>query len=210
MAMTWTTLTGAKTVAGSIKNWVNYEKVDSETILDEAQATIFQFLRIREMRASTTLTISVGDSTKALPTGFLDPIDLRSKNMMREIEIRDEATLNARRVYDTDWVLESGFPAIYAIFDELMQFEYKFEEADELPFVYFKRPTLLSVSNTTNFLTDRFPHLLRTACMMQAADMAKDDTEYAKLSTRLVALIEKTNVESDLSYRGMRMSIEGP
>src|SRR5438309_36597 len=42
MTMTYATLTGAKTVPGSIMSWVNYAKLDIEQVLEEAQAVIFQ------------------------------------------------------------------------------------------------------------------------------------------------------------------------
>jgi hypothetical protein len=48
----------------------------------------------------------------------------------------------------------------------------------------------------------RFPHLLRTACQAQAYDFMNNEARYNRAMSRLAALIEKTNEESDLSYRG--------
>ena len=52
MAMSYTTLIGAKGVSGSIMNWVSYTKLDVATVVDEAQSLLFQLLRVRESRAS--------------------------------------------------------------------------------------------------------------------------------------------------------------
>jgi hypothetical protein len=50
----YSTLVADKTVAGSIKRWVNYGQIDSETVLTEAQALIYSMLRAREMRQAST------------------------------------------------------------------------------------------------------------------------------------------------------------
>lgn len=101
MAMTWTSLVASKGTAGSLMNWVNYSKLDAETVVDEAQSLLFQTLRVREMRTEWTFGMAVGQSEIALPSRFLDPIgqllDLTSGvrfSHMTEIEV------SAIRTYD--------------------------------------------------------------------------------------------------------------
>ena len=47
MAITWTVLTGSKDTEGSIANWVNRSDLPTTNILLEAEAWIYQHLRIR-------------------------------------------------------------------------------------------------------------------------------------------------------------------
>lgn len=208
MAMTFSTLTAAKTAAGSIKRWVNNSELDAEQIVDEAQSLIYQTLRVREMRTEfSDLALAAGDFYKALPAGFLDPIHLQDKTNQIDLKLRDEAGLMKRRIYE-DGVLISSIPMRYAIFQERLQFECKYEDATTLTLIGYKTPTLLGSGNLTNFLTDRYPHLLRVACLAQAYDFMSNDTKYQRNLTMLSALIEKTNAESDLSYRGYSAEVE--
>lgn len=203
MAMNYTTLVGAKTVAGSIKNDVSYDKINPDVILTEAQALIYQMLRVREMRALASFSVAVGDSTHALPTGFLDPIGrLRDTSNYRYTQVTEDE-LVARRVYDSTGTLYSGQPSYWTVLGELIQFDMKFDTVRALVMPYYQSPAVLvGTTNETNFLTTRFPHILRTACKVQAylfmKDFAASQAELALLSP----MIERCNVEADFSYRG--------
>lgn len=197
--MNYLDLTGAKTRPGSIHNFVNYRKVPVEVVLDEAQALIYSRLRVREMRASATITLDAAASSVALPTGFLEAIAMRDREGWDVIPDRfiDEPGLLRRLAY-TDDVLETGVPMHVAIFDESFQFECKAEEARKYDLAYYKTPTLLGTSNNTNFLTSRYPHLLRVACLAGAASYMKDDNEEVKQLAKLTQLCDAANAESDL------------
>lgn len=206
--MTFTTLTAAKTAAGSIKRWVNNSELDVEQVLEEAQALIYQTLRVREMRTDfSDLILAAGDSSRALPDGFLDPIHLKDVTNNVDLSLRDEAALKKRRIYDNGSLIES-IPYRYAIFGEKFQFECAYESTATLALIGYKSPEKLSADNSSNFLTDRYPHLLRVACLTQAYDFMSNDTKYQHNLTMLSALIEKTNAESDLSYRGLEVEVE--
>lgn len=199
--MNYATLIADKDTAGSIKSWVNHALLDVVTIVEEAEALVAQTLRVREMRASTTLAMSIGDSTKALPTGFQDPLSLRDITNEITLDLRDPKTIEEMRGYDSA-VLSTGTPENYAIFDEALQFDYSYDAAATLRLVYFKKWTALASTNT-NFLTDRYPHLLRTACLAQAFSFRDNDARQQIELAKLAAYISKTNAESDLSMRGL-------
>jgi hypothetical protein len=197
--MSYTTLTGAKTVAGSIHNFANYRKVPAEVVLEEAQALIYSRLRVREMRDTAVITLSAAASTAALPTGFLEAIAMRDRDGWDVIPDRhvDERGLLRRRIYEDD-VLQDGVPTHVAIFGELFQFDCAADEERKFDLVYFKTPTALSASNATNFLTRRYPHIVRIGCLAGAASYMKDDSEEAKQLTKLQVLCDEANAESDL------------
>jgi hypothetical protein len=208
MAMTYTTLIADKTTAGSIKRWVNYSQLDVEQVLVEAQALIYQTLRVREMRYEfDNLALASGDFYAALPSGFLDPIALQDITNNIELQLRPEANIVRARSYDSGSLIES-IPQRYAIYDEKLQFECAYDSAATLNLVGFKKPDDLSESNSTNFLTNRYPHLLRVACLAQAYDFMSNQTKYQNNLTMLSALIDKTNAESDLSYRDVGIEVE--
>jgi hypothetical protein len=106
--------------------------------------------------------------------------------------------------------LVSGQPNWYAIWDEAIHFDQAFFQQSLCKLGYYKSPPLLSSSNLTNFLTNRYPQLLRTACMAAAADFMKDDVEYQKSMARLQALVERVNIENEMYLRGMELDTITP
>lgn len=97
-----------------------------------------------------------------------------------------------------DGMLESGTPSHVAVFDELFQFDCKADEAQKYDLVFYKTPTLLGASNTTNFLTRRYPHLIRIGCQAGAASFSKDKQEKDDRTAELLALCMAANAESDM------------
>ena len=74
--------------------------------------------------------------------------------------------------------LQQGIPFYWAIWDETIHFNFAFNQAMNCQMQYFRSLPLLSATNLTNFLTSRYPQLMRTACVTQAADFMKDDAEW--------------------------------
>jgi hypothetical protein len=107
--MTYTNLVATKGTAGSIANWVNYQKLEAvlPTILEEAQALLYSLLRVREMQTTMTFKLGVGSTYYALPTRFQDPIgDLRCVNQNFEVIHKIPSTVRQGRSFST----ESGGP----------------------------------------------------------------------------------------------------
>ncbi len=205
MSTSYTTLVAAKTVAGSIKRSVNYAEIDVETVLEEAQTLIYGSLRVREMRSMWSPAMAVGDSSKALPSDFLDPAGKLRDTRTFCYRQRSSDHLMSARVYTSAGALESGQPTFWAIFDEAINFDIKFDanSAGTLSLPYFKRPALLaSGTNETNFLTTRYPHLLRQACRIQCHAFMKNWTGYSAELPLLTSFIQSANGEADLTYGG--------
>jgi hypothetical protein len=297
MAMTYTTLVGTKTDAGSIMNWSNYTKLDAATVLDEAQSLLYSVLRVREMRTEWVFGMVVGQSEIPLPARFLDPIGkLYDITNSYPYDHRIETDIQAYRSYDTslggtlganpfttasglttvtvhsvahtltqgstftaagatatggltlngtwpvtsitdadNFVIDtvdtaatstatgggsavtftanqliSGSPSIWTIFDEKVKFDVAFETAAQFKQLYYRAPTLLSSTNTSNWLTNRYPKLMRVACLAAAAEYMKDTEEYQKQIQALNALAHSVAVENDMGYRGMEFGTDTP
>lgn len=106
--------------------------------------------------------------------------------------------------------IQQGTPCGWAIWDEAINFDQAISQDVTASLNYFRSLPLLSSSNTSNFLTNRYPQVLRTACQTAAADFMKDDTEYQKGGARLMTLIQAINVENDGVYRGIEIDAENP
>jgi hypothetical protein len=200
MPLNYLDLIGPKTTAGSLLNFVNYRKVPVEVVVEEAQALIFQRLRVREMKSDLTLvTLPAGQSSVALPAGFLEAITMRDREGMNMIPDRfvSDDELARHYVYEND-VLISSVPTRVAVFGEKLQFECRADSARKYDLVYYKTPELLSANNKTNFLTSRYPHILRTACQAGAANFMKDTEEFTARYAEMTGYCNDANAESDL------------
>ena len=98
-----------------------------------------------------------------------------------------------------------GTPLYFGIWDERIHFDQAAFQVTLCRLQFYQRPTLLSSTNNTNFLTDRYPKLLRIACLAAAAEFMKDDTEYQKYLTRLSSAVEAISNENDMHERGMEL-----
>jgi len=95
------------------------------------------------------------------------------------------------------WSIQSGGTIAEALF-----FDVAFAQGANCNLQYFQSLPMLSAANPANFLTNRYPHLLRKACTAHAWDFLRNDAEYQKDVAALSALIEQVNAESDLAFRG--------
>ena len=203
--MDWTTLTGSQSTAGSIRRLVNNPTIDVDAVLEDAQAEIYTRLRVREMRKETTLSLVQSDISVALPTRFLDPIAMRDRFGSDILQV-DEDALEAMRVKDDDGDWIEAEPSRYAIWAEAIQFDYAMDAARSFRFIYFEKPADLSVSNTTNFITTRYPHLMRAACEKYAYIFLKQPDAAAGADSRMTMALERIAQSDDLSRRGMILS----
>jgi hypothetical protein len=298
MAMTYTSLSAAKGVAGSLKNWVSYSLLDVTTIIDEAQALVYSALRCREMLTSMQFTMSVGGASFALPARFLDPIGrMRFTGFNLPVRHKDSSFVETNRNYtelsgtlgtnpfttvsgsnvvtvnltghgfSQDSIINTsgatifngviingtfqvtsivdannftiditvlgttpsaggagggsavayiidnlvqGMPVCWGIWDEAIHFDTAFTQVSLGRLQYYQSLPLLSVTNQSNFLTNRYPQLMRRACVAAAADFMKDDQEYQKDFTALQGIVQQINIENDMGMRGMELDTETP
>lgn len=203
--MNYTTLVGEKTEIGSIKSWINYDRIDPIEILTEAQAWIYQRLRVRQMQSSATVSIAEGASTASFPTGYLDPLHFGIPGFNHRLRLKDVEWFRTHLGFDEDAVLPEGLPTYWTDFDSLIQLNTVADQAYTAKMVFFKKPDALSSSNTTNWLTDRYPTLLRRACLMFAAEFRKEYDTYDRSEARALQSISEIKVESDNAMRGIEL-----
>lgn len=201
--MDYTTLTGDKSTSGSIKNWMNYSNLPVDEILAEVETEIIRNLRTREMRASATVTITSGSITAALPAGFIDPVRLIHRDTRIEIQAVPMDDIEETRNWSgTDSNYAEGMPTRFSVFNELLQFDMRADAEYVCTMLYYKRPDALSGSNPSNWITTRYPRLVRVACMKAAAEHMKNMEMKNSYEAEMLRMIAEVNQEADLSLTG--------
>lgn len=200
--MDYNTLVGSKSTEGSIKYWINHAELPASSVLTDAQAEIYARLRVREMLTQTTLAITVGMSAIDLPARFLDPESLQDQ-FLADIQLRSPMALSRMRWTDANGNFLSGPIGNYAIFAGKLQFDTSSNVNANFSLIYFEQPEPLSTSNTTNFLTDRYSHLLRAAILKHAYAFRKSWDEAERYAAELDRQFKTIEVNDDLAGRGL-------
>ena len=201
MAITFAVITGAKDTEGSIKNWLNDSTVPATNILIEAEAWIYERLRVREMLArSTSFQFDIATDSEALPSDFLDPVQYLPHNYGAPLPYYHEEAFRAPR--DEAGALFEGTPSRWTVIGTTAYVDVTCDANFAGVLMYYARPAALSSGNTTNFLTVRYPTLLRTVCTGLGFGFKKDEArKTSELQIAELALREamKTN---EMSRRG--------
>lgn len=203
MAIDFATITGAKTTAGSLKSWVNHDTIPVDNILTEAEAWIYQRLRTKEMQTSATGTIAIGADGFALPARFVAPLRLAIHDGVAFLPYVHEQLFE--ETLDVDGLLREGTPTKWAIIDDAVQFDAIADEEFDYTLYYYQALPALSVSNTTNFLTTRYPTLLRRVCMMFAYEFLKDFDAFEKQTVLAERALREAGVSDDQRRLGQEL-----
>lgn len=174
--MDYTILVADKTVEGSIKNWINWNIAPATTILTQAQAMVYSRLRVKEMlRYKQDGEILLNASSMTMPSDYIAIKKWKriGTNSGRIWVLDPDHWMNKRQRND-DGTMVAGTPQ-YAMIQGgsdpanpiTAHFDVKADQDYDWEMIYYGRPTPLGVSNTQNFLTDRYEWLLRSACLYQ-------------------------------------------
>lgn len=208
MPMTYTTLTGSKDTEGSIKYFVRHSEVPSDYILERAQDAIYQVLRVREMVTRTGGTIATDATTLAMPAGLLDPIALlRTGSYKGRITILDQEHFESRVGEDENAALYPGTPCFATYDATTFYFDAKADQDYPYRLWYMAKPTLLSVSNETNFLTVRYGNILEAMVKHYAFEHRNDDSKAANELEKAMGYIAKANEEYDMFRQSIQTEL---
>ena len=216
--MDYVALTGTKTTAGSIQQWLNHDGVPSATLLEEAEAWIYQRLRIRQMITSVagTLTTSVGSF--ATPARYKQPVFFHftaTSTTAKSIPVKKtlEYVLSNFQ-YDGDGNQTTGRPQVWAadaaniVFEKLSDKDYPYTL-----YYYQALPPLSTntaaggVSLTTNALTADYPKLVRATCMMLGYEFLKDEREKLYWMKVAEGEVDQADIDSDTELSGVDIAV---
>lgn len=206
----FSTLIAAKTTAGSLKDWLNNGTIPSEAIVTEAQAQIYRRLRVREMQTIGTATMGTGTEVVGLDAEMLQfyagRLTITGTHAAVAVLKRLE-DVEAQRFYNGSGVLESGKPSIFAIVGTAAHFPCIPDAGYVFRYPFYKTPAALSTATETNFLTQKFPTMLRAMCMAYAYEYLRNPSEYDRWLKIAEARIDQANAESDMSFGGLEMEL---
>lgn len=176
--MDYVTLCGDKSVAGSIGNWVNDSRIPSvaDALINEAMNNIF--MQLRHWRMQTPLlpqTFAQGADSVIVPDDFIEPALLvYTGNQKARMQLVTIEELSALITYDASGNRQAGQPLNFAMAGGILQLDLVTDKAYNWLMSYYQRPVALSSSNPTNWLTQLYPRLVRSAIMLAATEWMKD------------------------------------
>lgn len=182
--MDYVTLTGAKTVNGSIAQWVNHADAQNAaaTILEEAESFIYR--RLRHWRMITEATgVMVANQDYLLISAFTNYLEdkvLRFNGIVNNMVYSDRILrktieqVKAAYGYDSSGARVAQTPTIFYNNGTQLKFDSPPDLAYPYELAFYQQPAALSASNTTNWLTATYPRLVRVACLAGATEFMKD------------------------------------
>ena len=174
--MDWTTLTSAKSVAGSIASWINSDSVTpiASTLIQEAESFIYRRLRHWRMLSKATGAMVIGQDYIAQPSDYLEAklLMITGVNKMKLTRKTIEEVTYAYQ-YDGTGARVNQMPLRYSNDGSNLAFESPSDQTYPYLLRYFAQPAALSGTNTTNFLTNIYPRLMRVALEVTASAAAR-------------------------------------
>lgn len=197
--MDYTTLVSSRSTDGSIKQFANKDDIPSAVILGEAEQFIYRRLRVRQMMAVATGTVTASATAVALPSRFIKPVAFWfTGTSARQLGHRPIVTVE-NWSYDGSGVVQASQPRNYGEDADNVVFDCMTDAAYPYRFRHYAGLAPLSGSNTTNFITDRAPRLVRAACLWAANDYLKNQAEREYWAKVALSEIEELNIESEMA-----------
>ena len=206
--MNYTQLVAPKTTANSIAAWLNWDLAPSTDILAEAESYLYGKLRVQAMKTIASGSIVLNDLSFTMPTDYLAPISMRRIGASAGvIEVFDSQQMEERNCIDAAGNFILSVPTECQIIGDPARAYFNVQSDDTYPYrlVYWARKTALSGSNLSNFLTTRYPTLLRAACLFRGFDFKKEYEAADRNEKRLQSLIYDANAEYDMGESINRM-----
>ena len=195
--MDFTTLVSSRDTDGSIRNWANYARLPSAQILVEAEAWIYQRLRVREMLTTATGNITSG-STISMPARFRAPKHFMFTGVNHApVILKTQDFVREAFTYDANGDRATGKPQYFYMDGTNVNFELAVDQTYAYDFLYYQALAALDSTTTTNFLTDRYPTLLRSACMFRAFQFMRNTGQMQHWLAEAQREVFEANQEGD-------------
>lgn len=158
-------------------------------------------LRCRQQQTSTDLSDT--GSTFTLPSDYAQYVTVTELASIRR-PLSYIAYEEATEIYPDR---PSGLGTVFTIVNDTMRVYPSVSNDVEL--VYYQKIEL-DTGTTTSWLLTNYPQVFLTACQMFAADLIKDDAEFAKHARRTAGFVNGLNNQDDLAqYANASLHIQG-
>jgi len=165
-----------------------------------------------EMRELTTVAVSAGVVSVALPARLLTVINLQDQYNIR-IRPRDLKSLLDRRNYDLNGnIVQADAPMFYSMTGSTFEFDYAptanitLELFGLLPGIAWRRDRRHRRNQFRS--PTKYPHMLRAAILMFVADFLNDEAKYNRYMQRYSALEQQAMQSSDMEMLGMQVDMD--
>lgn len=172
----------------SIADWLVDDNLTSviPDFITLCEARFHRDLRIREMEAQSTLNLTGGTATVALPTGFLEArVMLLNSSPKRVLELKTPVQFYNDHASD-----DSGTPESYTIIGSNFHFGPTPSSNSTATLTSYTKVDALSDSNATNAILDTAPDLYLYGSLLEAAPYLGEDDRiniWVQLYDRAVA-----------------------
>lgn len=181
-------ITDYSSLKTAITDWSHRSDLSSymDDFIKSAEQRIATDLRVRELETSTSGTLS--GITLALPSDFAS---LRRLTIATQVKYEPESVgaNGLRRFYDSS----NGLPTYYAIVGSNIEFNRTPDSEYAYELDYYKKPTALTASNTTNDIITTYPNIYLYACLIEAGYFAKNDSDIQRYTDKYRQILEFTN-----------------
>lgn len=176
----------------SLVEWIKRNDIsdaDADDMIDLCESDIWDELRIREMEARATNTVSTSDRFLALPDGFIE---------MRRLKLNlAEGDCDIVYVAPDQMRIQSGggIPKYFTVTTQL-EFDRVPDSAYTIDMQYYKKLTALSSSNTTNTVLTDYPSIYLHGCLMHLHDFTLSEQRasyYRNLFENKIRKVNKRN-----------------
>jgi hypothetical protein len=187
--MDWSTLTASKATAGSLANWANNSTITSgaggvaDIILGEAVLWISERLRHwRMLSAPTTGTLTAvtvpsptGQDTVSIPSDLLEMYEFYlTGTYYSKVPMKTEQEIIGAWNFDSSGNRVPSMPRGFFVNSANINFDSPPDRAYTYAYTYYQAIPALTSGAPTNWLTQRYPRLLRAACMIGICEWTKE------------------------------------
>lgn len=162
---------------GAISSWTNNSRIQQDVpeIVLEAESWIYRRLR-HWLMLTTPITgnMTIGQPYIPVPGDCLEPYFMQFTGIYQQVIPQITPTnLLMSWTYGPDGTRIQQQPQWYSFDQTNLNFDSPPDQAYGYVWMYFQQPQPLAVTGT-NFLTQRYPRLVRCACMAAACEWLKD------------------------------------
>lgn len=177
-------------LSASIASWLH--RSDLTTVIPDfialAEEMIWHDLRVKEMEADSTVTLSTTARTVALPSL---PLEIR-RIYLNVSPIQTLLPMTTQQIVE-NYDQSSGRPKYYAVIGSTLEFDRTPDSAYTAYVNYFKKLTALSSTNTVNDILTYYPSVYLWGSCMQGAIYTKNDADTAKFKGLFDEEVMKAN-----------------
>lgn len=153
----------------------------------------------------------IGTDQIPVPTDMLEPDVFMLTGIIQQwLTMKTQEEVIANWQFDNNGNRVQQQPMIYYFNQSYIQLDSPTDQAYQYILTYYQQPAPLSADNPTNFLTSRYPRLLRAACMMGAAEWTKEAGQGSYDRTYWMQIaqesLDKAQSDSDRAQRATSTS----